>query len=862
LEIEKLRSYNLNCNEYFYTDGAVISDGGTSSSSPKKESRSDFLGRILYRAQDDDKMAASGCCCCHLRVVLFCSGTGGDPVQFRPNRDETPWWGRRDSLTRCVAAFLMLTQHPPQPQHGHHPAAEAAAAAAPATASTTATTTAAAAACSRCDSSDSGGCSNNSNSRELVLLFDQDWARMTITYCKGNGSNGGRGQKTTSLPPPFDEREPVPTERTIVALLKTAARNPGTSVRDRGFTCRMELPVAGTTVLPSSHSRTAARIHADSDESRFSHGYNSSSSNAPSLCSSSSSSAVRSSNKRDILEYLQGRCSMEFLRRHRLNSTLANLVRKSNRERLLEIVREWDSSTIRPSSAGSSGSSSSSRNNAIRCQEEIQANGEDSKRHLDEPTSKRQKTATASTTARGGSDSRGDVVLKSILTDLVQPRPLSIHSNVVVATLHESSNNELPCWDEDWMDAFVSGTSSIIDTKSNSNNNNPPNSSLQLFLFLGAVRDMLPTELKILERVCWNRTSNNNHEGGGSSHGRCPLQRIRLGPVPEFSSKILTVTAFHHLCGRLFPAVQRLDGRRPHPQQRLGLCKTDDTSPLASVPLLHFVCLVPVRSDRVTTDPDRRDRILWCLVRCTVAALWRSRVGSGSHTGTVRNRLTLLFEDGAMLSLEQDELVRSMSERHQVAPSEHQVLSVLRMKLQERRVEETVRGDSSYCEKLLKLEELLPSCVIEFNFDRSAKTQPVRRICIVVVLLLLLSRTVLFSHQYEPCVQGCCVVECAPSICHGDPDDGGRWRNCSGIQQCGQYNSYSAAPRQTQAATTYSMGAVHPVHPRFSPLEFVLSRSGGGHHHAAATFAVSATALRSAFLQRWIPTTMIRTYGA
>ena len=39
-----------------------------------------------------------------LTVVLMCKGRGSD--SFRPNRDESQWWSRRDALVRCVASFL------------------------------------------------------------------------------------------------------------------------------------------------------------------------------------------------------------------------------------------------------------------------------------------------------------------------------------------------------------------------------------------------------------------------------------------------------------------------------------------------------------------------------------------------------------------------------------------------------------------------------------------------------------------------------------------------------------------------------------------------------------------------------------
>ena len=41
-----------------------------------------------------------------LTIVLLCSGKGADTQSYRPNLDESQWWGRRDALVRCVAASL------------------------------------------------------------------------------------------------------------------------------------------------------------------------------------------------------------------------------------------------------------------------------------------------------------------------------------------------------------------------------------------------------------------------------------------------------------------------------------------------------------------------------------------------------------------------------------------------------------------------------------------------------------------------------------------------------------------------------------------------------------------------------------
>ena len=41
-----------------------------------------------------------------LTICLLCSGKGDEAQSYRPNLDESQWWGRRDALVRCVSASL------------------------------------------------------------------------------------------------------------------------------------------------------------------------------------------------------------------------------------------------------------------------------------------------------------------------------------------------------------------------------------------------------------------------------------------------------------------------------------------------------------------------------------------------------------------------------------------------------------------------------------------------------------------------------------------------------------------------------------------------------------------------------------
>jgi hypothetical protein len=254
--------------------------------------------------------------------------------------------------------------------------------------------------------------------------------------------------------------------------------------------------------------------------------------------------------------------------------------------------------------------------------------------------------------------------LESILQRILQPES-SLIEKVIAATLHESSQSELPCWDDD--------------DHSDLRHSN----AVQICFFLGSVRDMYKSENRALRRVC--------------DANAIPLLRIRLGPVAEFSSKILTVLAYHDANNRLLPACLLLlmcsQETTPPSFAVVGTgTKLQNTSSnTSSGVILHFICQVPSPSDCVSTRLEDRNRWIWCMVRCIVSSLWRSRLASGkgnsssslqdSNMTGLKNRLSFLFQDGVVLTLDQMDLVTDMAEQHQAAPSEFQILSMVRQKL-------------------------------------------------------------------------------------------------------------------------------------------------------------------------------------
>ena len=149
-------------------------------------------------------------------------------------------------------------------------------------------------------------------------------------------------------------------------------------------------------------------------------------------------------------------------------------------------------------------------------------------------------------------------------------------------------------------------------------------SSFHLIFFLGAVRDMTSKENKILQTVT-------NQLG-------IELVGIRLGTVPEFTSKILSILAYHHSQSNNILGIAI---------ERLLLLKSSDTGPTTTalsppqVQNLNIVCTVPLLSTEITTSLKERCRVHWCLVRIIVTTLYRSRLIGASSDNKHSNQFYL-----------------------------------------------------------------------------------------------------------------------------------------------------------------------------------------------------------------------------
>jgi len=321
--------------------------------------------------------------------------------------------------------------------------------------------------------------------------------------------------------------------------------------------------------------------------------------------------------KREVLECLQKTCSIDFLRSRGLNSNITVLLRKSNKKDLVEVWKKWR-------------------------QQQQQQPGNSNK----PPASQ----------SKGLSD---PTIIESLFHDVIHSFQDHPNCDTIVGTLHESCE-EFPC--------FGLSPPTRTDSVKTPHHDETRKSFRRIVLFLGAVRDMSIQENQILDKVC--HTLN------------VPRVGMRFATVPEFTSKILSVLAFHQSHPYFWRgALQRL--LLDHNSSRNGktLKSSSSTSSRGKSTCLHVICHVPIPSTALSAELTDRDRIHWSLVRVVVCTLWRSRLASADHTADHVNTLTLIFEDGISLFLEEGSFVSKLASQHQAAPSEYQILTAVRQLL-------------------------------------------------------------------------------------------------------------------------------------------------------------------------------------
>ena len=241
--------------------------------------------------------------------------------------------------------------------------------------------------------------------------------------------------------------------------------------------------------------------------------------------------------------------------------------------------------------------------------------------------------------------SRIERTFRSILSEAKGSDPTNDYStDVLAAYLHESCDSELPCWSKE-----LCGRNK---------------EAKHIFLFCGAVRDMTDAENASLSNVC--------------EEMKIPLLPCRLGPVPEFTSKIICVAGYHFYKGLLGGGLIKLWERKQNQTQSQEMMATTQhpSNDTTHKNLLHTIALVPIDSTSLTADPSKRCRVHWCMVRLCVCSLYRSKFASTTREA-LDNKLSFIFQDGLTINLDQRDFISSLAEKHQAAPSERQILEEL-----------------------------------------------------------------------------------------------------------------------------------------------------------------------------------------
>lgn len=388
-------------------------------------------------------------------------------------------------------------------------------------------------------------------SRELIMVFDDDLSRMHLVV-------------SDNFVPSYPV---VPNEQKCLTILKAAARKPNRLVvsDDIGLKCILyvDLTLSKDDIVFESKNDDKVQIGLES--------------------------------KRQVLEYLQKNCSMDFLRSHGLNSKTDVVLRKTNQAKLFNTLSSWK---------------------VLRASNE---------------------------TSESSSESQIGKIFADILKgndNIIAPTQ---SKNIIAGLLHETCE-EFPCFG--------------LDNELNQD-------SILMYLFLGAVRDMNDNENQIFTKICKEQ--------------QIPTVGIRFGRVPEFTSKILSILAFHHANHKLGQSCLRLTGL-------LKMTTDHALTPKQNHGCLHVFSTVPLTSDALSSKLSDRDFVHWSIVRFVVCTLWRSRLVSTNSSLNHTNSLHLLFEDGVFISLQELDFVTRLAEKHHAAPCEFQILQELITFIQENNV--------------------------------------------------------------------------------------------------------------------------------------------------------------------------------
>lgn len=458
----------------------------------------------------------------------------------------------------------------------------------------------------------------NNHACELILLYDGDLACMRMRL----SADSSCSNSVMPLPP---------LERTVVQSWKDAAKmavrdNQTNSAAAAGVVGTLKMKQCNSTIkIPEMRLDTVPKLHTFCEIDMWKKVSRHETETVLSATNLKQVSRVKKlpsqmpSAKRDVLTILQSTCPMEYLRLHHLNSSIDVALRKANKTKL---QKAWDEYAKYCSE-----------------QKDESRNACTKRKYIDIVD------APHDSTSHDENWHRIEMTFRAILSETN-----ASEGETIAAYLHESCDAELPCWGWD---------NELQDNQSNVEH---------VFLFLGAVRDMTSDENDALSSACEAIS--------------VPLVPCRLGPVPEFTSKIVSVAGFHHSKGVLGDGLMKL-WKRDAQKAKLPTKRNmiEGTRSSQSNRTIHSIVIVPMSSELLSTDSDKRDRIHWCMVRMVVCSLWRSKLASNTNSNDgfnpLNNELTFIFVDAVCITLRQKDFTSLMAENHKAAPSELQILEEL-----------------------------------------------------------------------------------------------------------------------------------------------------------------------------------------
>ena len=612
---------------------------------------------------------SSSHCNARISFILLCSGRGSDYQSYRPKMQESQWWMRRDALVRCTCASL----------YG----------------------------------------SLEQEDVELFLMYDEDLSlmkmkRMSKHRLTSSSNNSSNNEKKIQVPPSEEHiirawrKAAEVSESNVRSKYSSSCIRPSSKIQMHGIDLEMECirDAWENELLHLNHDNQIKESSANNnnDDEKNSKENEKSINNLQMLMNIN----TKEMNKRALLEHLQNACheinDLEFLRKHHLNSSPNVILRKMNQKKILKIFNEWKQTKK---------DQWNKTKNPIFLKETNHNEKKDYQKLL-------------------------ELTFQFILRPDVSTSSLkNLNDDTIVVVLHENCKYELECFGimKKLREKAIDGTNvQSINKISYSNKRifvvlgavrdmhdkeylalntactvfdipligchlgkTPEFTSKIITAFVNhhcTMKLLIPALHLLRTRI--DTDTDTDTDTRMKYEQEMPNQKKKTTIIKSKNDDFISILfgSGHKQKRNEYIHSAKLLQDKEH------MKKKEFATMQQSTMKLHSICIVPMLSSSFTTDFSKRNVILWSLVRITVCALWRSRLASSTTktnkdnsisgvtsantantanttNASFQNSLSFLFLDGIHVTINQHELVQSMANAHQAAPSEYQILNVL-----------------------------------------------------------------------------------------------------------------------------------------------------------------------------------------